>query len=246
MAGPALRLNPAIDVEAAARAYARDGFVQIPDVFEPAVVDSLGTLLETALDWDLAFEGEDGRPAVLTRAMIAAAGEPELRERLKTMLARAGDQYGFMYLTYPLISAYLAGRDPGHAIHGLTEWLNQEFVRFGATVTGQPAVVKADGQVTRYRPGDFIGLHNDVGSEVSDRLTAYTLGFTRHWRPDWGGQLLFHDEAGDVIRGHAPRWNTLTLFRVPQLHSVAPVAAYARGTRLSVVGWLRNAGPAAR
>ena len=201
MTGLALRLNPAIDVEAAARAYARDGFVQIPDVFEPAVAESLATLLETALDWDLAFEGEDGRPAVLTRAQIAAAGEPVLRERLKAMLARAGNQYGFMYLSYPLISAYLAGRDPGHAIHG---------------------------------------------SEVSDRLTAYTLGLTREWRPDWGGQLLFHDEAGDVTRGHAPRWNTLTLFRVPQLHSVAPVAAYARGTRLSVVGWLRDAGAAAR
>lgn len=246
MTGLALRLNPAIDVEAATRAYARDGFVQIPDMFEPEIAEALATLLESGLDWDLAFEGEDGRPAVLTRAQIAAAGEPVLRERLKAMLARAGGQYGFMYLSYPLISAYLAGRDPGHAIHGLTEWLNQEFVRFGASVTGQPQVVKADGQATRYRPGDFIGLHNDVGSEISDRLTAYTLGLTREWRPDWGGQLLFHDDAGDVTRGHAPRWNTLTLFRVPQLHSVAPVAAYARGTRLSVVGWLRDAGSAAR
>jgi SM-20-related protein len=246
MAGLALRLNPAIDVEAAARAYARDGFVQIPDVFEPEVAEALGALLETAIDWDLAFEGEDGRPAVLTRAQIAALGEPALRERLTAMMTRAGEGYGFLYLSYPLISAYLAGRDPGHPIHGVTEWLNAEFVRFGAAVTGQPAIVKADGQATRYRPGDFIGLHNDVGSEASERLTAYTLGLTRRWRPDWGGQLLFHDPEGEVIHGHAPRWNALTLFRVPQMHSVAPVAAYARGARLSIVGWLRNAGSPAR
>lgn len=241
MSLPPLRLNPRIDRKAAARTYAQKGFVQIEQVFEPQTADALAHLLETGIDWDLAFEGGDGRPAVLNAQAIRTAGET-LRPRLQAMLAKAGEAYGFMYLSYPLITAYLQGRDPGHPIHALTEFLNGEFVRLGAEVTGQPHAVKADGQLTRYRPGDFIGLHNDVGLEKSDRLTAYTLGLTRRWRPDWGGQLLFHDEAGDVTRGYAPRWNALTLFKVPQSHSVAPVAGYARAPRLSVVGWLRNAG----
>lgn len=241
MSLPPIRLNPAIDLAAAAEAYGRNGFVQIPDVFEPELADALARLLETSVDWDLAFEGENGRPVVMDAAAIRA-GEATLRARLQTMLVKAGESYGFMYLSYPLITAYIQGRDAGSPVHRFTEFLNAEFVRFGAQVTGHGQIAKADGQLTRYRPGDFIGLHNDIGTETSDRLVAYTFGLTRRWRPDWGGQLLFHDEAGDVVRGHAPRWNTLTLFEVPQLHSVAPVAGYARAPRLSIVGWLRNGG----
>ena len=242
MTTPLIRINPNLDIAAAAAAYQRDGWAQISNVFEVETAEFLADILETRTDWDLAFQGEDGRPAILGREQVASLGDGALQQRLRGMMTRAGSGYGFLYLTYPLITAYLAQRDPGHPVHALTEFLNDAFLRLGVAVTGRQDIVKADGQLTRYRPGDFIGLHNDVGSEGSDRLVAYTLGLTRTWRADWGGQLLFHDAAGDVVRGHAPRWNTLTLFSVPQYHSVAPVAAYAQGPRLSVVGWMRNAG----
>lgn len=242
MTPPPIRINPTLDLTAAAAAYQRDGWVQITDIFEDATAEFLAGMLDKDIDWDIAFQGEDGRPTVLGREQVQAQGNAGLQQQLRGMMTRAGSGYGFLYLTYPLITAYLAQRDPGHPVHTLTEFLNDAFVKLGVAVTGRQDIVKADGQLTRYRPGDFIGLHNDVGSEASDRLVAYTLGLTRNWRADWGGQLLFHDEAGDVIRGHAPRWNTLTLFKVPQMHSVAPVAAYAQGARLSVVGWMRNAG----
>lgn len=242
MTAPSIRFNPEVDIAAAAAAYRRDGWVQIDDILEAGTAEYLADMLETRIDWDLAFHGEDDQPVVLGREQILALGDAALQQRLRDMMTRAGAGYGFLYQTYPLITAYLTQRDQGHPVHTLTEFLNGAFVRLGAAVTGRRDIIKADGQLTRYRPGDFIGLHNDVGSEASDRLVAYTLGLTRTWRADWGGQLLFHDAAGDVIRGHAPRWNALTLFRVPQDHSVAPVAAYAQGPRLSVVGWLRNAG----
>lgn len=235
---PAIRINPQVDANTARATYLREGMVQIADIFEPHVAEHIATMLET-LTYDLAFEGEDSRPAILSAAQAEAGGE-ELADRLRGLNARSGDGYGFLYQAYPLITAYLTKRDAEHPIHRLTEFLNGEFVAFGAYVTNQPHVAKADGQLTRYRPGDFIGLHNDIGSEASDRLTAYTLGFTRQWRADWGGQLLFHDDAGDVTRGFIPRFNTLSLFRVPQMHSVAPVAPYAKAPRHSVVGWLRN------
>lgn len=242
MTPPPIRFNPALDLAAAAETFRRDGMVQIGEVFTPETADHLLQMAQTGIDWDLAFQGEDGRPAVLGRNEITALGDEALRRRLTAMMQKAGVGYGFIYLAYPLITAYLAGRDPGHPVHALTEFLNADFLDLGRRVTGRDDIAKADGQLTHYRPGDFIGLHNDVGSEKSDRLVAYTFGLTRHWRADWGGQLLFHDAAGNVIHGHAPRWNTLTLFDVPRDHSVAPVSAYAQAPRLSVVGWLRNAG----
>src|SRR5690606_33969599 len=142
-----------------------------------------------------------------------------------------------------MIEALIQGRDPGHPLHAMTEFLNSpEFRGLGASVIGDPGVTKLDAQATWYRPGDFLTLHDDTGK--GERLAAYTLGFTKGWRPDWGGQLLFHDDAGQITRGLTPGFNVLTLFKVPRQHSVAPVASYAGAPRLSITGWLRNDPPA--
>ena len=109
-------------------------------------------------------------------------------------------------------------------------------------VSSAPQVIKMDAQATWYRPGDFLTLHNDF-NERHERVAAYTLSFTRGWRPDWGGQLLFHNEDGDIELGLQPGFNVLTVFQTPRLHSVAPVAPYAGAPRLSITGWLRSDRP---
>jgi Rps23 Pro-64 3,4-dihydroxylase Tpa1-like proline 4-hydroxylase len=35
-----------------------------------------------------------------------------------------------------------------------------------------------------------------------------------------------------------PRWNSLSLFRVPALHAVSLVAPWAGAERLAITGWL--------
>ena len=239
-----LRLNPSLDLKAASQTYARDGLVQIPNILEPHLAEDLWQMLETTLPWGIAFQGAAG-PQVYDQNALKTLPQDQIRADLRSALDRTSRAYGFMYLSYPMITAYLQNRDPGHAIHRVTEFIaSQEFIGLGARLTRDDDVYKADAQATMYRPGDYIGLHNDIGTEKSDRLAAYTIGLTPEWRPDWGGQLLFHDDQGDVLRGYAPRWNTLTVFKVPRLHSVAPVSAYAVGKRLSIVGWFRNRGQA--
>jgi Rps23 Pro-64 3,4-dihydroxylase Tpa1-like proline 4-hydroxylase len=65
---------------------------------------------------------------------------------------------------------------------------------------------------------------------------AYSLNMTPNWRPDWGGALQFYDGKSHIEEGYLPTFNALTLFRVPQFHSVTQVAAFG-GSRYSVVGW---------
>lgn len=234
---PVLRLNPALDPAAFAQTYARDGLVRIPDVFEPEVVDRLAGILEQTIDWDVICSTETGKADVLSRQRRAELGGDVVTGKLHAATLRARTGFAYVYLGYPMIDALVEGRDPGHPIHALTSFLNSpEMIAFGAAVTGEPGVTKIDAQATLYRPADFLTLHDDTGA--GERLAAYTLGLTRAWRPDWGGQLLFHDEAGDVERGFAPAFNVLTLFKVPRAHSVAPVAAYAAAKRLSLTGWL--------
>ncbi|HEX5536856.1 MAG TPA: 2OG-Fe(II) oxygenase family protein [Sphingobium sp.] len=42
-----------------------------------------------------------------------------------------------------------------------------------------------------------------------------------------------------------PRFNALSLFRVPQRHHVGCVAPFAPKPRISITGWLRTERPAA-
>jgi SM-20-related protein len=239
---PILRLNPALDPAAFAAAYAREGVARIPDVFEPAVVDRLAGILEQTVDWDIICSDERGKAEVIDRARRQALGGDVVAGRLHAATARARDGFAYVYLGYPMIDAYLCGRDPGHPIHALTAFLNgQAFIGFCSAVTSETTVTKIDAQATCYRPGDFLTARDDTG--MGERLAAYTLGLTRTWRPDWGGQLLFHDANGDIERGYAPTFNTLTLFRAARVHSVAPVAPYAGAPPMSVTGWLRNDPP---
>ena len=230
---PVLRLNPALDPAAFAQVYAREGLVRIPEVFEPAVVDRLAGILEQTLDWDVICSNETGGAEILSRARRAELGTEALSARLHGATLRARSGFAYIYLGYPMIDAFVEGRDPGHPIHALTAFLNSpEMIAFGAAVTGEPGVTKIDAQATLYRPADFLTLHDDTGA--GERLAAYTLGLTRQWRPDWGGQLLFHDETGDVERGFAPAFNVLTLFKVPRKHSVAPVAPGLRSHEIDL------------
>ena len=233
-----LRLNPALDAAAHAAAYARDGYVQVRDLLPADAAEALALTLETAVDWDLFLSSPSG-PEVLNREQLGAMGREAIARRLAEVDARARDGFAYRYLGYPMITAYLTGRDPGHPLHALLEFLNSpELLGFARSVTSEPGVIKADAQATYYRPGDYLTLHDDTG--VGERRAAYTLGFSRSWRADWGGQLLFHGPDGEIVRGLMPGFNVLTLFRTPQWHSVAPVAPYAGGPRLSITGWLRD------
>lgn len=236
-----LTLNPDLDWEALARTYAETGRLQIPAILAPENAEWLANALETRTPWSFAYWGDDQQPHYLPLPSVKAMPAAALQDLMKSLMDRSGEQYGFAYMNYRMITAYIAGQEPDHPLHRLTEFLNSpSFLDFARTIVGEPGVRKVDGQATLFRPGDFLCRHDDSSIPGVERIAAYTLGFTRRWRSDWGGQLAFHDDHGDVAQALVPRWNTLTLFKVPTSHSVIPVAPYAQAPRISVVGWLRK------
>ncbi|MGZ3299022.1 MAG: 2OG-Fe(II) oxygenase family protein, partial [Asticcacaulis sp.] len=82
-----------------------------------------------------------------------------------------------------------------------------------------------------YRPGDFFTRHTDTRARL-----CFEWNFTRDWRPDWGGQVLFHSPSGDIEGGIMPRLNDLALYAGDQPRSIACVAPYAAGPRFSITG----------
>lgn len=237
----AIRLNPRLDPRDYAAAYERDGMVQVPDLLDEASAEWLELALEHDTNWHLALKTPEGGK-LLSPHEIAALSRDELGRRIQKALHQATDGFSFVYLAYPIIKTFLSGQDEGHASHLLLQFFNDAaFMDFAKTVTGEAGVTKIDAQATWFRPGDFLTLHDDT--DQGQRRAAYTLGLARDWRPDWGGQLLFHDANGDIERGFKPGFNVWTVFRTPRSHSVAQVASYANGKRRSITGWLRDDPP---
>ena len=217
--------------------FAENGYVRAPDFLEDLTAQAISNLLPD-LPYVLVASDVDGATLVINDAVVARFGEAGVRGLLRDTLAHAARGFAFIHQSYPLQDEY--DRTPSHPVNRITDFLqSRAFLDVGAEILGRP-VGGVRVQVSRYRKGDFLTLHDD--SHTRDRrLAAFTLGMTRGWRPDWGGQLLFHDEAGDITHGFAPGFNILTVFKVPRLHSVAPVAAYAAQPRLSLTGWFIEA-----
>lgn len=232
-------LNPRLDpneLEARFRSHPR---MQIADVLQPEVASALHECLDREVPWTLAFIGDDGpttMPEQAFRAMVAKE-----RERLReTINARAKRQFQFLYNSYMMVTAYKEGRDPGLLLHRFLEFLNSApFLQFARHVTGMERIRKADAQATRYLPGHFLTRHNDITPEQG-REVAYVMNLTRDWRTEWGGLLQFMNDEGEVIDTFMPRFNSLTLFRVPMYHCVSCVAPYAARPRYAITGWLRS------
>lgn len=217
-------------------ALAAHGRVQIPNWLPSADADALHAVLRERVDWSLAYR-EDARPALLAPAALAALGEAGYAERLAGIARAARGRYAFAYESYPMVAAYLERRDPDHPLHRLLEALNApahlEFVR---ALSGDAGIRRVSAQATRYRPGHFLRRHDDLET-TQGRRYAYVLNLGRDWVADWGGLLQFLDADGRVIDTFHPRYNSLSLFRVPAAHQVSLVAPWAEGERLAITGW---------
>jgi Rps23 Pro-64 3,4-dihydroxylase Tpa1-like proline 4-hydroxylase len=163
----------------------------------------------------------------------------EQRERLlRTIDANAPHSFQYLHLSHRLSHAGEVPERLSPELKLITEFMTGErLIDFVRQVTGDVSITTVDVQATRYLPGHFIAQHNDV-LEGSSRSAAYVLNLTRNWRADWGGVLMFPDEDGHIAEGFTPAFNTLNLFRVPQLHLVSQVASYAKEERVSLSGWL--------
>lgn len=238
-----LALNPNLDPAPYAEIYKREKLVQIPDILPNETADAIREILERSLRWRLVFPepapgSEQDRVVYLTQEEMASSNRQDVAARLRGVMDRAKDNYGYLYNCYPMIEAYVRGWDAGHPIHQVADFLNSaEFLEFGRQVIGAETITKAEAQATLYQRGHFLTRHVDEGYD-KQRRAAYTFGFTRRWQPDWGGMLMFLDGNLDVTRALIPRFNVLSLFDGTMIHSVSAVSPFAPEPRLQITGWL--------
>ena len=221
----------------------RSGRVQVESYLHATAAERLRDCLLREVPWTLALRDADGARTV-DHATYAAMQADEIddalhRARLIDVTRVASDDHAFRfaYDSYMMVRAYQEGRDPDLLLHRVLELFNSPvYIGLMQALTGDARVRRINAQATCYRSGHFLREHTDIDSSEG-RLYAYVLNLSRDWRADWGGLLQFID--GDrVIETFTPRFNTLSLFKVPAPHAVTQVMPWAGDARLAITGWL--------
>ena len=234
---PADLLNPELDLAPYREDFERYGRVQIPDILKPDFAEEIHAAFRQA-PWGALFRSNEKTVSV-SREGLAAYTPQQLMELRKLIFAETAKGFQFSYLSMALKHAKGAAWDNKQVLPALSAFMNSdEFLETGRAVSGFGNIHSVSAQATCYIRESFLTAHDDVADHNKNRLVAYVLGFTKDWKSDWGGFLQFLDpESGRVIGSFPPTFNALTLFRVPQWHSVSFVTPFAMGQRFSVTGW---------
>ncbi len=233
---PEIKLNPDIDLEQAAIILKENGRVQIHNFFTDETAERLLELIMSNKTWYLSYnEGDQFLESSLTEFNALA---PQFKQRMmNNIYQRAASAFQYVFIQYYITQAVKKGEEKGNPIHLMHEFVNGDlFMPFMKALTGQDEITWIESFVSRYAPGHFLTNHDDTHYK-NDRVIAYTIGMSKNWSKDWGGHLAFFDEKGNVDQAFIPSFNTLSVFAIPQPHAVQMVAPYAKGERLSFLGW---------
>ncbi|WP_309644786.1 2OG-Fe(II) oxygenase family protein [Phenylobacterium sp.] len=240
MASP--KIDPKHDPARLAEAFAVNGRLHIPNFFKGNFAKHVSdTLAAPDMPWSRTMVVQ-GKGVEVPLPMWIQGGPQRIQiEQQVIQTARTGFQY--MYDAYRISDNIKAGKRAGgrlEPVEAVFDFVNSEdFLSFVRTLTDDDRATNADAHASRYGPGHFLNTHHD-GNADTGRLYAYVLNLTPTWSTDWGGVLLFQDDAKNVIEGFPPRFNALNIFRVPQHHCVSQVATFVNAYRYSITGWVRR------
>jgi len=241
-----IRLSPDLDVPdkmaSLAAAFAERGRLHIPGIFAPDSAEAVAGVLEAETRWKTTSAAGGGYFELPLAGRVAEdPGKQSWLDEAAVDGSSPLTQYIFDTRRLDLREGHEEGsRDAADAV---LDFLNTEtFLGFIRTLTGDDRVDLCDAQASRYRPGHVLTAHNDVAAG-KNRLFGYVLNFSRDWRADWGGNLVFYGPDGHIEHGWTPAFNALNLFVVPTRHAVTQVASFAPRDRLSIVGWVRSHNP---
>jgi SM-20-related protein len=244
MAAETFRVNPDLDVKLLRARFASGSRLRIGEFLAGDMAHRLAEALAADQRWIYLINGTS-TVFEIPRATYEALDPIERGQIEQAVFAAAARGFQFRYEAIRVSDDDTERQRSATLLDGFAQFMSSpEAMSFLSSVTGMEDIVFADAQATRYSPGDFLTRHDDNVAGKHRRL-AYVLGLTPEWHAEWGGLLLFSNAEGDVVETIVPRFNGLSLFSVPQAHSVSYVAPSSPHARTSVTGWLRSRVPEA-
>ncbi len=229
-------INPELDLTALAATYACQGRVRITN-FLSRGAEELYAYLAACDEWTQLLKTARGvlEPDRERWRDLSDRRRAAIRQAMHNR-AKRGFQYSYAALRVPAIGE----NDVEGPLQDFALFMQQRNVLDAMqAITGGTVHGFINGQVTSYSEGDFLTGHDD-NVKGENRIAAFVLGLTKRWRPEFGGLLLFHGESNPEVTAMVPQFNTLDLFRVPQIHSVSLITPVATHDRHSLSGWLTS------
>lgn len=240
-----MRLNPRLNAGDFSHALANLGRVQIRDFLDTGEAEKLHNSILTETSWVRSlnkFAGHDdtsGYPAEIALGELEALPK-EKKEMFYAFIRQTARENKLQYCYDKIrVSESVAnGTLLSECMKGLYDFvLGDDFREFISILTGWTGPRLTDIRAYRYLPGHFIMPHNDSPGEY-ERVYAWVLNLNPVWRAPWGGLLEFSDDEGLIIETFVPLFNSINVFRVPQMHAVSYVTPFAAEPRYSCTGWI--------
>ena len=233
-----LSLNPAFNLDRFKAELSQSRRGRMNSFLDEAGANKLYKALVEQKDWNLLTYSQ-GRHVDLDYNGMLQRPPADWKRLEEIAYAEAKNGFGYYFCNVPLYDLAKSGKRSDLPLLEAYRIMNSpEVLAIAREATGATDIAYADAQATKYLSGHFLTTHDDdVGGK--NRRAAYVLSMTKNWRADWGGQLQFFGEDGQVERAFVPGFNTLSVFLVPQRHAVSALAPFAGAPRFSITGWFR-------
>ena len=211
--------------------------VLIPDILDDAYAAQFHDALAAETGWELAWQS-GAEPKLLAAEEYAAMDAAQRSAFIAQCATASACGYGYAFDSFSLVDRLDDAALRDHLLRRLVGVFHYAPVlAFIRELTGDARIARVSVQATRYLPGHFLRRHNDTGYAGQRRRFAFVFNLGRGWQADWGGLLQFLDADDRVVDTFVPRYNSLSLFEVPQYHCVSQVAPWAQAARYALTGW---------
>lgn len=218
------------------RQYQEKGILVIPDFFAVDIAEELHTFLSKKMEpswWRLSTSHTDGSRETIPFAVENYSLMQRAWDRISPCMQSPGMfSYRFFRTTDHVPQCYCI-------LCNFRELLSSpEVLDLLIQLTSFPLARINNSFASKYNEGCYLSAHTDKGNGE----LAFVYNVSKDWHPMMGGCLHMLDPYTllDVNTVITPRFNSLTLFRVPKEgipHYVSPVSPNVTADRLAFSGW---------
>jgi SM-20-related protein len=177
-----------------------------------------------------------GEVEIITHEDALKLTEKEKLKLVPKVLTLKDKDLSFIYSRYTIPTPEDAASENLLILTRVTRYFNsKDYLQLMGEITGDCEGREVSLWASRYDPNHHLSVHADENL-TQGRIAAHVLGLTKNWKKEWGGQFAFCDARGKPVSYHPPKFNQLTLFKVPRLHLVTRIKPYAKESRYSLFG----------
>jgi len=234
-------INTNLDIPALHQEYKETGAVAVKDLLSADVAEAVYEAMKHNVPWELHVKRpkSSGKVEIISHENALKLTEKEKLKLVPKILTLKDNDLSFIYYRHTIPTTEDAASENLLILTQVTRYFNSKnYLKLMGEITGDYSGQEVSTWASRYDSNHHLSIHMDE-NPTQHRIAAHVLGLTKNWKREWGGQFAFCDARGKPVSYHPPKFNQLTLFKVPRLHLVNKIKPYAKESRFSLFGWYK-------